>query len=33
MGNDLEKVDVKKLEEQDLENVSGGAGPRHSHRD
>lgn len=31
--DDLDESKTKELNEQDLENVSGGVGPRHSHRD
>ncbi len=33
MSKDFEETKVKELEEQDLKDVSGGAGSSHKHRD
>ena len=33
MKDNLDESKTKELNEQDLENVSGGVGSRHSHRD
>lgn len=33
MSKDFEKTKVKELDEQDLKEVSGGAGGHHTHRD